>query len=384
MKPRLLVLALLAALGSGCSSMDKPSMAPRVEPVLSIHHGGAPDAQSYYQLGRYYHGQSRLAQAEEAYSKAIATDDRHVDAYNALASLYAERGELERAVQMFQRATAMAPDRAYLYNNLGYAYYLQGRQDEAYGAVRKALSLDATLVRGWANLERIAGMRSEGGLLDAAKARRLDALPTELASTAIPDGSGVEPAPTAIEPAPAAASTLAVAVEQPVQITTPSVKLEHEAGASSVTLEPSLAQSGEDRIAGGKFTLVSSSREVVSNDGAPIEITRAVPAAPSATRDRQMSIPAFQLEVTNGNGVARFANSFSSRLRGDNIPVARITNLSSYSLQKTVIEYQPGYEAAARALMDRTRLEARLVPALKLRPRSDVRIMLGKDALQLG
>ena len=62
MKPRILVLALIAALGSGCASNDKMRLAYEVKPVSTVRHGGA-NAVSYYQLGRYYHGQMRLDMA---------------------------------------------------------------------------------------------------------------------------------------------------------------------------------------------------------------------------------------------------------------------------------------------------------------------------------
>jgi len=411
MKPRILVLALIAALGSGCSSMDKPNMALHFEPVLSIHHG-APNAQSYYQLGRYYQGQKRLAQAEEAFLKAIAADERHADAYNALASLYAERGELERAVQMFQKVTAMAPDAAYLYNNLGYAYYLQGHQDKAYAAVRMALSLDQTLERAWVNLARIAAMSPESVFAEALKARRVDALPTELASSAAADESasttsvGIALPGEQASPLASAGDLPAQADDQNMKFADTSVVDTAQKGAANAmpavaapvttSLPPVPVPSSEELIAGGKFILLSASREVVSVGGS-IEITTAAPATPGATgpgigrnvgsndgKNREMTIPAIRLEVSNGNGVSRFARKFSARLRGDSIPVARITNLSKFSLKKTVIEFQPGYETAARALMNRTSLPAQLVAASKPRPGSDVRIVLGRDALPFG
>lgn len=376
MKPRVLVLALIAALGTGCGSMDAPGKALRMEQVLSIRHG-APNAQSYYQMGRYFHGQIRLALAEEAYLKAVAADEAHVDALNALGSLYAERGELERATQMFEKVTALAPDAAYLYNNLGFAYFLQGRQDQAYAAVRKALLLDKTFERAWINLARIAGMRSEPGLIEAVALRRLEALPTEFAAVSIPEWAGSE---------------------QPIQAGSPGMKTadaaaadgdQHEVEKALTTVANTAArtsppvQADENRIAGGRFILVSPSREVVSN-GETIEIASLESAISADTPDRNPTMPTARLEVSNGNGVARFARTFSARLKDKKISVSRITNLGSFALKTTVIEYQPGYEEAARALQERAKLSARLIPAIRSRPGSDIRIVLGRDALQFG
>lgn len=371
MKLRMLVLALMAALGSACTSTDKPRSTLDIKPVLSIRHG-TQDAQSFYQLGRYYHGQNRLEQAEAAYLQATVADEKHVDAFNALGSLYAERGELERAAQMFRKVTAMAPGAAYLFNNLGYAYFLLGRPDEAYAAVRQALSLDDKLERAWANLKRIASLRPESSLAAAAMSRRLDLLPIDLASKTIPDGQRATPSPAAPEPVPAPELTL----DTELAITVP----EHNLLFANVAAPEPAVASGGDSNAGGRSQFVSSIGSVESN-GASVGTAGAEPGASPRTANGKSDVSSPRVEVANGNGVARFARKFSSRLRADNIAVTRITNFGSFSLKETVVEYQPGHETSARALMERTGFAARLLPAVRARPGSDIRIALGRDAL---
>ena len=372
MKPRLIVLALLAALGSGCASIDKPRQAGDIEPLLAVHHG-ASDAQSYYQLGRYYQGQRRLAQAEEAYLKAIAVDSRKLDAYNALGRLYAERGDFDRSAKTFERATTLAPGAAYLYNNLGFAYYLRGRLDDAYAAVRKALSLDSSLARGWGNLEKIAASRSDAALLAAIKARRFAALPSEL--TAAVPGKPPTAAPPAADPA-----GLAQLPATPSENVSPNELPTVTLLAADDQHQPNDAQ--EEPVAGGKFVLVSAGREAVAKDGV-ISIDNAAPAS-STPHEPPPPRRAARLEVSNANGVARFATRFSAKLRSDDIPVARITNFGSSQLKQTIVEYQPGYEDQARELIDRTQLTIRVIPAIRSRPGSDIRIVLGLDALKFG
>lgn len=376
MKPRLIVLALLAALGSGCASIDKPRQAGDIEPLLAVHHG-ASDAQSYYQLGRYYQGQRRLAQAEEAYLKAIAVDSRKLDAYNALGRLYAERGDFDRSAKTFERATTLAPGAAYLYNNLGFAYYLRGRLDDAYAAVRKALSLDSSLARGWVNLEKIAASRSDATLLAAIKVRRFAALPSEL-TAAVP-----RQPPTVAPPAadPAGLAQLPAAPSENVSPNTspnalPTVTLV----AADDPQRPNDAQ--EEPTAGGKIVLVPAGREAVAKGGV-ISIDNAAPAS-STPQPLPPPRRAARLEVSNANGVSRFATHFSAKLRSDDIPVARITNFGSSQLKQTIVEYQPGYEDQARELIDRTQLTIRVIPAIRSRPGSDIRIVLGLDALKFG
>ena len=372
MKPRLIVLALLAALGSGCASIDKPRQAGDIEPLLAVHHG-ASDAQSYYRLGRYYQGQRRLVQAEEAYLKAIAIDSRNLDAYNALGRLYAERGDFDRSVKAFAQATTLAPGAAYLYNNLGFAYYLRGRLDDAYAAVRKALSLDSSLARGWVNLEKIAASRSDAALLAAIKARRFAALPSELTAAA-----PIQP-PTATPPAADPASLAQLAAAPSVNVTPNAMPTVTRVAADDPP-KPNDAQ--DEPIAGGQFVLVSAGREAVAKDGV-ISIDN---AASDSSTPHELPPPrrAARLEVSNANGVSRFATRFSAKLRSDDIPVARITNFGSSQLKQTLIEYQPGYEDQARELIDRTQLTIRVIPAIRSRPGSDIRIVLGLDALKFG
>jgi Tfp pilus assembly protein PilF len=394
MKPRILVVALMAVLGPGCSTTtDKQRLSFRVEPLQTIHHGG-PTAQSYYQLGRYYQGQDRLGQAEDAFLKAVAADDKYIDAFNALASLYARRGETERAVKMFEKLTAIAPEAAYLHNNLGFAYYLTGHQEEAYASVKKALTLDSTLERGWANLGLIAAKDGAPALVQAVRQHALDTLPLALgepqdlvlpnagkaglaAATPVVPEAGftvvTQPAPHSLveEVRYADASNVVDTQQAPRQAGPDAASLNTPDGRSDKTSE-------NEANSAARFVLVSTRSELMAN-GQPLEFPSAVDAqsmAPVAT------LAAIRLEVSNGNGISRFAGRFSSVLRSSQVPVAKITNYGSFSTPQTFIEYRAGYAAAAQALMQRINLDARLVPAAQSRLGVDVRIVLGHDALR--
>jgi len=62
--------------------------------------------------------------------------------------------------------------------------------------------------------------------------------------------------------------------------------------------------------------------------------------------------------------------------------VTRITNHGSYSVNKTSIQYDPRYEDVARTLMSRFKLTGRIVPAHTARAGADIRLVLGRDAVQ--
>ncbi len=439
MKLRLLVIALIAVFGTGCATTDKSGLAGyKIKPDTTVRHG-APDAQSYYQLARFYHGQKRYEKAEMAYIKAIALDGGRVDSYNALGSLYAERGDLERAIQQFELAAGIDPKSAYVQNNRGYAYFLQGRYDEAYQAVRRGLALDPKMKRGWANVELIAKAQPNPNttLADAAKAKQLSTLPPSLAAqtepAAIENPEPKEPVMAVASATPAQEVPAASVEASPSVATEPTVEavVAQESGGVSIVVaqrpeavvqvavsseaheaSPASAEGKSDEsLDDGKFVLVSTGREVVNLSAPDVtaKLEPATVAAPAAVAHEPVPAPMalvappavdspaaspvigqglavdlaeVDFEVTNANGVTGFAKKFSALLRSDNIVVSRITNHTSFKLAETVIEYQPGFANAARALMTRTRLDASLVPARAPRANSDVRIFLGRDAVE--
>lgn len=300
MKAKQLGPTLLLILATGCAVHPPQRSAWEIQPLVSVRHSGQ-NAQAYYDLGRYHHHQRRREQAESAYLRAVALDDKHADALNALGVLYAERGEPERSVHMFKAAAAKKPEAAYLHNNLGFSLSLQGRHQEAYAAIHQALILDPGLERAWANLAGIAAACSDEALAELARSRRLAGMPSAIAS-------------------------------------------------------PSLQESA------------------------------AVPAAPPTSRtppEDPAKATLFRLELSNGNGIARFAARFREQLQADGIPVQRLSSRKPYGVAITVVEYQPGYEETAKALMARTGIQGQLKPAKAPRTGIDIRFVLGRDAVGL-
>lgn len=136
---------------NGCASAPSETHSWNIEPKQTIHHAtNRPDG--FYQLGRYYQGQDRLALAAEAYQKALAIDPGFTEAHNGLATIYAIQGKYEQAHQELKAAIATAPDAARLYNNLGYLNFLEGRNAEAIAAFTKATELEPANQKAWNNL----------------------------------------------------------------------------------------------------------------------------------------------------------------------------------------------------------------------------------------
>jgi len=350
MKPSALVLALATALGSGCTSMEKAGTALNFQPVQAVRHG-APDAQAYYQLGRYYHGQNRSALAEDAYLKAINADDRHLNAHNGLATLYAERGELERAAAMFTRLTRLAPDNAYLFNNIGYVLYLDGRYQEAVDALRNAVTLDPAYERGWTNLQTVAAKAGMTELADLAARHQLPALPAHES-----------------QPSQDAGSETSLAVAAPASAAA-------EPDALRLTMTPTLKLLTEPTNPAAVVVVEAPTQ-------APVEVQPAT-VTMAAVREPETAVPPVlgRIEVSNGNGITRFATRLGKQLRSEGVRVSRITNNNSYQVQRSYIEYRPEWSDAAYALRDRLGMQVAVQEAKADRRGTDVRLVLGRDSV---
>ncbi len=112
----------------------------------------AGSARDFYQLGRYYQGQNRFAQAADAYRKALEYHKDDIEARNALATTYSAQGKLDEAIAEFEAILKVKPELAHLHNNLGYAYYLQGNVGNAVAAFETAMALEPGNPRTYNNL----------------------------------------------------------------------------------------------------------------------------------------------------------------------------------------------------------------------------------------
>ena len=148
-----LVHALQAVFGTmlilGCASSG--DLKPEIKPVFMMQHGGN-QADGYYQLGRYYQSNGRSKNAEAAYRKALALDDRLAEAHSALGAMYALNRSFALAMVELNAAVALDPAAPHFRNNLGYAYYLQGKAAEAIANFEIAAVLDPANPRTWNNL----------------------------------------------------------------------------------------------------------------------------------------------------------------------------------------------------------------------------------------
>lgn len=88
-----------------------------------------------------------------------------------------------------------------------------------------------------------------------------------------------------------------------------------------------------------------------------------------------------RVEVSNGNGITGMAKRIKGVLGRYGIAVSRLTNDRPFKQQDTKIQYRAGYEQAAESLKLALRGHAVVVPVSNLSGNTDVRLVLGKDAV---
>ncbi len=113
-------------------------------------------------------------------------------------------------------------------------------------------------------------------------------------------------------------------------------------------------------------------------DGA---VAPAVAATTSATAVAApvAAVPAAAIQIVNGNGMPGLGAHARRLLAGRGLTVAQVTNLRGYSQRLTVIEYLPGQQQRASAVLAALRGNATLRPARALPSGLTLRLMLGRD-----
>lgn len=106
--------------------------------------------------------------------------------------------------------------------------------------------------------------------------------------------------------------------------------------------------------------------------------TTAVVVRPASASDVAPPGPV-RLEVSNGNGVTGMARRVGGLLAEVGVPAARITNQKPFTQASTEIQYRAGYGSAAASLGARIPNQPALNETDRLRPGTDVRLVLGHD-----
>lgn len=111
-----------------------------------------PTAESWSALGIELALDGRSVEAADAYQRALAIDENHIEALNNYALLLLDQGQLEMAHKLSARTISINPTYAPGLNTLATAFHAMGRFGEAVGQYKRALRADPTLRQAWVNL----------------------------------------------------------------------------------------------------------------------------------------------------------------------------------------------------------------------------------------
>ncbi len=127
---------------------DRRKESDMVNELLAID-PSSTTAEGHYQMGQMLTMQGKRAQAIDCYQRAIDQDAGYFDAYDALATIWNQRGEWPKSVELFktflERESIESATEAMAHYQMGRAYR-QGQETElAIACFRKALKLDSQM-----------------------------------------------------------------------------------------------------------------------------------------------------------------------------------------------------------------------------------------------
>ncbi|HXU93959.1 MAG TPA: tetratricopeptide repeat protein [Gallionella sp.] len=250
------VIPLLSSCASHQQTADNKAW--NIKPIYNVRHS-VETPESYYQLGRYYQGQSRYEQALAAYQKALAIDGKFAEARNGMGVVYAIQGRQQEAIEQFRLAVEAAPNASHIHNNLGYALYLSKSYAEAVSVLDRAVALNPANKSANTNLALAldkAGNRTQAVqvMADAAKPQLTESVPAAIQQTK--QAQDVHAPVAAASPAPAPQQVLALPKDWGVITqSAPSAESSHpvskqpkESGPAVAQAMPQLAPKVESRV----------------------------------------------------------------------------------------------------------------------------------------
>jgi Flp pilus assembly protein TadD len=348
-------------------------------PMAQLGADGASAEDAYLQ-GRQQHLAQHYDEAIKAYQAALAVDERHVNARNGLAALYAEKGDYAQAIPLWRALTENAtmssgPSTAFLFNNLGYAYLLSGDYSNAQTALEKACLLDPLNFRAWQRLglalQKLGQEeRAEQMLRQAAALRQHDFR----ADYAAVGGSASSAIDTAVKTTPRPDpkwATVDLRVASNGMLELKRIPAAATVGAGSGTASATGA------------ALAAGAAGAASALGAPA-LPQPLPVAPQPGAPGPLPAPGVApasrvalLEIRNGNGVTGMARALSRQMGDGELKVVRLTNDKGFNVRNTRVEYQPAYREAAERLAERFS-SARAVQVDSVKS-SHLRLVIGHD-----
>jgi tetratricopeptide (TPR) repeat protein len=132
------------------AALTQHGQSPRARDVLEAGILHAPrDPRPLTALGRHFLEQGRTADAQAAFTRALALDDRHAPALAGDGEAALSQGHNDLARQRFEAALVVDPTLADARAELGYLLYKAGRNDDAIAALMRATEDAPRLGKAW-------------------------------------------------------------------------------------------------------------------------------------------------------------------------------------------------------------------------------------------
>ena len=381
--PRIKTLTLAMStvfMMAGCASTQTSvgENGLKMEAVQKVTHG-QNNPQAFYQLGRYYHGQTRYDLALAAYRQALSLQPQYVDALTGMGVVHAMLGQYDDALRVLRAAASLDPDSVTAQNNLGYIYWLLNEREDALQAYRAALKLDPTNARARDNL-RLAMKDAVNAPVPVAAISPPAVVP-EVAAAGASSAALQEVGPRVHEhelrsPVPRTEASKEQSVAARLSPAPVAVASERTVTDSGLALSEVAPQVYELRMPVQKAERIAALPE--RNTMAPAE-RAVVPAAAASPVSPAAADSTAYLAVMNGNGVNGMADQVSRYLAAQGYPSAGIGNQPHFSEAQTRIEYRPGHAEQARRLSKLLPGQAVLSEVAALDGHAKIRLVLGND-----
>jgi tetratricopeptide (TPR) repeat protein len=373
-KIKTLTLAMSAvSMMAGCASTQtfEGVNGLKMEAVQRVTHS-QNNPQAFYQLGRYYHGQTRYELALEAYRQALSLQPQYVDALTGMGVAHAMLGQYDDALRVLKAAASIDPFSVTAQNNLGYIYWLLNEREEAMRAYRQALKLDPMNARARDNMHLAMKDAANDQIKVAADSQPETAPDAPQAGASIAASQDAGPQVYEFR-APAPAVPAGPNGEQSEAINSGPAAVAGPNADSRLALTEVAPRVYELRRPVEKAERIASLPEpkpTASAENVRAAMTGPVPAAADS---------AAYLKVMNGNGVNGMAHGVARYLAAQGYPSVGTGNQPRFNEAQTRIEYHPGHAEEASRLSRLLPVQAVLSEVTVLGEHVTMRLVLGKD-----
>ena len=350
-----------------------------IQPVMRVNHSVNQSAATFYLLGKYHLERGNLDFARSAYEASIVLDGQQLEARNALAALDATQGKLDSAKALLIQIVADFPEVAHPHNNLGYVYYLQSNFEAAQRTLQRAIALDAGNERARNNLNAVNIALARLGNRDAVVVAQAATPERQIAQTSESVASAVAAELATATPIEVRAQSLAI-ISTPLQRL--AERIEPQARMEMVQIVPNVFELRLKPITASNNTVLAGLKDTTPEPlSAVAEVLATLLPSVSSVPTSAAAAKTSRIEVANGNGVTGMAKRISSVLSRQGISVSRLSNELPYKQLETKIQYRAGFEKTAANLKNALKGHAVTVFTPTLSANSDVRLVLGKDAI---